>query len=147
MPGAWLQWALTIGSCSGAQFHFHESALNIQLFGTKRWFLYPPAQSTSNKQMRSGHWFEQIYPNLQPHEKPLEFVQQPGDIAVLPRYLTHATMCLGECASLFWVQSAFSEEPNKIGPFTDFLWPAQEQKYMMDNDVVLTNAPIVTRRT
>lgn len=109
MPGAWMQWALTIGSCSGAQLHFHESAINMQLFGSKRWFLFPASRSTSNKQMRSGDWFGNIYPSLGLLDKPIEFVQQPGDIAVLPRYMTHTTMCLGECASIFWVQSAFQE--------------------------------------
>lgn len=153
-----MQWALTIGSCSGAQFHFHESAINVQIFGTyglavphgdcgaqgrslhalrsrvpargtilllaqratsnacscfavgtKQWYLYPVGQSTSNKQMRSGHWHSKILPTLAPHEQPLTFSQGPGDIAVLPRYMTHSTMCNGECSSIFWVQSAFSE--------------------------------------
>ena len=94
MPGAWMQWALTIGSCSGAQWHFHESAINVQIFGTKRWFMYPPARSTSNKQMRSGAWFEEVLPSLPPLERPIEFEQLPGDIAVLPRCVRTGTRCV-----------------------------------------------------
>ena len=58
------------GVGSGSQFHWHESALNLQLFGRKRWFLFHPAMS-SNNQQTTLEWLDSTYQQLPPQLKPV----------------------------------------------------------------------------
>lgn len=58
------------GAGSGSQFHWHESALNLQVFGRKRWFLFHPAMS-SNNQQTTLEWLDSTYQQLPPQLKPV----------------------------------------------------------------------------
>lgn len=64
--------------------------------GRKRWALYPPerpppgvalvddGQETSpDDALTSLQWFMEVYPQLPPHMRPLEFVQEPGERCAL----------------------------------------------------------------
>ena len=71
--------------------HYHVDAWNALAHGKKRWFLYPPMEGMYSAKPIS-YWMEQGYK----HAKPLEFVQDAGDIVYIPRYWSHAVFNLQE---------------------------------------------------
>ena len=77
------------GPGTGAQFHWHNSALNALAYGKKRWFLLPKGRA--------------IYSTETPLEylrdnatltgwKPLELVQRAGDLVFVPHAWAHQTV-------------------------------------------------------
>jgi hypothetical protein len=51
--------------------------------GTKRWFVYPPTYATYSTEP-IFEFLRDVYPTLPPHLKPIEFMQEPGDLVLLP---------------------------------------------------------------
>jgi hypothetical protein len=91
----------------------------------KRWFIYPPGASAPleveqklNPLRTVDDWFRDIYPKLTDLEKPslaeipvpqpdgskgyrpLECVQEPGDIMYLPAFWNHLTVNIGEAIGI-----------------------------------------------
>eukprot|EP00326_Haptolina_ericina_P032965 CAMPEP_0181235034 /NCGR_PEP_ID=MMETSP1096-20121128/37336_1 /TAXON_ID=156174 ORGANISM="Chrysochromulina ericina, Strain CCMP281" /NCGR_SAMPLE_ID=MMETSP1096 /ASSEMBLY_ACC=CAM_ASM_000453 /LENGTH=101 /DNA_ID=CAMNT_0023329939 /DNA_START=18 /DNA_END=320 /DNA_ORIENTATION=- len=66
---------------SGAPWHYHTTAINTLAYGRKRWFLTPPELSQYSTQHPAA-WFEQEY--AQADAKPLECIQEAGDLLVVP---------------------------------------------------------------
>ena len=79
------------GAGSGAPFHAHEAAVNIVIVGTKRWFLYPPAQADYTTEPIFD-WVRDTYPTLSAARRPIEMLQQAGDVVILPPLWGHATI-------------------------------------------------------
>lgn len=79
------------GAGSGAPFHAHEAAVNVVIVGTKRWFLYPPAQADYTTEPIFD-WLRDTYPTLPPDRRPIELLQQAGDVVILPPLWGHATI-------------------------------------------------------
>eukprot|EP00750_Incisomonas_marina_P033573 INCI9903.3.p1 GENE.INCI9903.3~~INCI9903.3.p1 ORF type:complete len:914 (+),score=125.08 INCI9903.3:211-2952(+) len=116
LPGAWRQWTLGFGSSgSGAPLHVHESAVNLVVYGTKRWFVYPPNRAEYSS-MPIFEWLRDVYPHLSAEQKPLEFVQRTGDIVFLPPWWGHATVSIGDCISLSRVLANPAENPDNRSP-------------------------------
>lgn len=150
LPGAWLNWNFGVGgSGSGASFHFHAEAINILTAGYKRWYIWPPIKSFYSTQplfnwLRDNYTFstKRSQSKVQPVKEnefyetvfaPIEFVQRPGEIVILPKWVGHATACLGECLSLSRViQSPMNLRARKInGPFENSRFtPLQHQQIM-----------------
>ena len=76
-------------SGSGAPWHYHTTAINTLAYGRKRWFLTPPELSQYSTQHPAA-WFEQEY--AQADAKPLECIQEAGDLLVVPSMWGHATI-------------------------------------------------------
>ncbi|XP_077988437.1 uncharacterized protein LOC144442935 [Glandiceps talaboti] len=86
-------------SKSGVSFHKHADAWNGVVYGRKRWFLYAP-QNTPPGGVWPGFssldWFQHVYPRLEEKDKPLECIQEPGEILYLPESFYHATLNIGD---------------------------------------------------
>jgi hypothetical protein len=54
-------------------------AINFVIYGTRKWFVYPPTHSTYTSQPMF-QWLRDVYPHLAPDQKPVEFLQESGDI-------------------------------------------------------------------
>eukprot|EP01006_Ploeotia_vitrea_P008747 TRINITY_DN20912_c0_g1_i1.p1 TRINITY_DN20912_c0_g1~~TRINITY_DN20912_c0_g1_i1.p1 ORF type:complete len:499 (-),score=42.25 TRINITY_DN20912_c0_g1_i1:1354-2628(-) len=81
---------------SGVQFHKHNDAWNVLVFGSKRWFLYPGNKLPPLYPVHMGikDWLTDAYPNLDPEVAPIECVQQAGELLYVPESWFHATQCL-----------------------------------------------------
>lgn len=80
---------------TGAPLHSHIDAWNALVHGKKRWFLFPPLQGYySTKPI--WEWLENGYPQV----KPLEFMQEAGDIVYIPRHWSHAVLNLQESVGI-----------------------------------------------
>lgn len=152
VPGSWQFWNLGIGStASGASFHVHARALNLLTVGTKRWFLHAPAAAAySTKPMFD--WLRDDFEGPVLHHagasspaqerrpevaSQVEFLQHAGDIVVLPKWVGHATVCLGDCVSLSHVKTTTRGATigtNPPGPFEDSLFSAAEHANLLQNE-------------
>ena len=136
--GSWLHWNLGLGGeGSGASFHFHAKAVNLLVSGRKRWFLQPPAQATYStvpifEWLQHGDLNSDREENTEEEEdgRAVEFIQHPGDIIILPRWIGHATACIEDCVSLSHVMKASARHRtgNPAGPFEDSPFSAREHR-------------------
>lgn len=82
---------------AGASVHFHQQTTSALLFGRKHWFMFPPSQAFySTQQIYS--WYQESYPKLQ--TKPLECIQQTGDVIFIPDGWAHGVLYLAESISV-----------------------------------------------
>ncbi|XP_078342854.1 bifunctional arginine demethylase and lysyl-hydroxylase PSR-like [Oculina patagonica] len=91
------------GSGSGVSFHKHADAWNGVIFGRKRWFLYPPQKTPPGGVWPSFSqldWINKVYPNLPPEDKPMECVQEAGEILYLPESYYHGTVNIGDTMAI-----------------------------------------------
>ena len=89
------QWYLG-GAGSGAPYHYHKDAWNVAVFGRKRWFLTPPLRSFYSSQPVAD-W---LRADGERRDRPLECVQEPGDILYVPHMWGHATLNLADCVGM-----------------------------------------------
>ncbi|KAK7474977.1 hypothetical protein BaRGS_00033788 [Batillaria attramentaria] len=82
---------------SGLTFHTHYDAWNGMVFGKKRWFVYPDNKSPpGGMKFTNREWYEIIYPKLTREHRPLECVQEEGEIIYVPEGYYHAVMNIGD---------------------------------------------------
>ena len=90
-------------SRSGVSFHKHADAWNAILFGHKRWFLYPPTKTPPGG-VWPGYsqmdWLKAVYPTLEDNDKPIECVQEAGEILYLPESYYHETINIGDTLAI-----------------------------------------------
>ena len=136
--GSWLHWNLGLGGeGSGASFHFHAKAVNLLVSGRKRWFLQPPAQATYST-VPIFEWLQRSEFNsdrVEKDDRAVEFIQHPGDIIILPRWVGHATACIEDCVSLSHVMKASARHltGNPAGPFEDSPFTASEHREVLSS--------------
>jgi len=103
------RWWLFGSARTGTPFHQDPngtSAWNAVTHGHKRWALYPswmqgaPGSFSGGHQINSLKWWSLVYPKLAPHEKPIEFVQGPGELIFIPSGWWHAVLNLDETVSV-----------------------------------------------
>ncbi|ESO91511.1 hypothetical protein LOTGIDRAFT_70151, partial [Lottia gigantea] len=86
-------------SKSGVSFHKHAEGWNAIVFGKKRWFLYPKSKMPPGG-MYPGYsqldWYFSIYPALSEEDKPIECIQNEGEMMYLPESMYHSTINLGD---------------------------------------------------
>ncbi|BDA43423.1 probable bifunctional arginine demethylase and lysyl-hydroxylase JM at N-terminal half [Coccomyxa sp. Obi] len=104
------RWFVMGPARSGASWHidpFGTSAWNALVSGVKRWALYSPGQKPpgvnvwvdENNDVQwdspsSLTWFLEVYPTLEPEERPLEVVQHPGEVIFVPGNWWHLVLNL-----------------------------------------------------
>ena len=81
---------------SGAPHHFHEAAWNALIYGRKRWFLFPPASAIYSTKPALLYLLEDYPLQVAQGRKPLECMQEAGDILVLPTGWGHAVLNVRE---------------------------------------------------
>lgn len=131
------RWFLMGSARTGSPFHQDPngtSAWNAVTHGHKRWALYPPwmqqvpGSFESGRQLNSLKWWTLVYPHLPPQEKPIEFIQNPGDLIFIPSGWWHAVLNLDETVSVTQnfvnmdnldavVHSLFHGEMQKVLPY------------------------------
>ena len=81
------------GPRTGAPFHFHHDAVNVLLFGAKRWFLQPPAHATYSIEPPLD-WFKRqsLSNEIYEYRHKYECVQHDGDVIFIPESWGHATL-------------------------------------------------------
>jgi hypothetical protein len=78
------------GVGTGAPIHWHSDAWNVCAHGSRRWYLFPPSIAVySNMPMKQ--WIKEEYPKLPPERRPLECMQNGGDIIFVPHLYGHGT--------------------------------------------------------
>nr|KAG5708468.1 hypothetical protein BaRGS_026195 [Batillaria attramentaria] len=91
---------LSLGAAgSGLMFHQHTDTLAGVVFGKKRWFLYPLTRNPPGgvyNGLLIMEWYKRIYPNLTLQDRPLECIQQAGELIYLPEGTYHATINVGD---------------------------------------------------
>jgi ribosomal protein L16 Arg81 hydroxylase len=69
-------------------------------FGRKRWAIYPPTAKPPGLDFVGGRysapkpfrWFFEVYPFLKPEERPIELIQEPGEIIFVPSGWWHTVL-------------------------------------------------------
>ena len=116
---------LTIGSeGSGSPVHFHSDfhsgAVNIALFGRKRWFFYPPGGAywartpVSFPTIPALQWYLDDGPQLDGDMH--ECIQEPGDIIFVPNSVGHAVLNLEDSVAVAMEVVQFSDPRPKTTP-------------------------------
>lgn len=80
---------------SGAPFHIHADAVNAVVAGSKRWFVYTPKRTLYSR-TPIQEWIDGDYSRLSEAEKPLECIQEAGDVVYVPLDWGHAVVNLEE---------------------------------------------------
>ena len=75
---------------SGAPAHFHIDAVNLAVAGRKRWFFWLPTTRFWSS-MPVLDWFRTKY-KKDTKPRPLECVQEPGDIIYVPDLYAHGVL-------------------------------------------------------
>ncbi|GAX73493.1 hypothetical protein CEUSTIGMA_g945.t1 [Chlamydomonas eustigma] len=97
------RWLVAGPARSGATWHVDPhltSAWNALIHGRKRWALYPPhitppgVDPDSYDTLTSLQWLLEVYPTLPSHLKPLEFIQEPGEVVFVPGGWWHCILNL-----------------------------------------------------
>lgn len=78
---------------SGAPFHIHADAINVITKGRKKWFIAPPIQALYSRK-HIAQWLKEDYEAIAKEKRPLECVQEEGDIVYIPFDWGHATINL-----------------------------------------------------
>lgn len=98
------RWLVVGPERSGAPWHIDPtgtSAWNALLQGRKRWALYPPGiippgvvldDNEDISGLTSLRWYLEIYPTLSEMEKPLEMIQNPGEVIYVPSGWWHMVL-------------------------------------------------------
>eukprot|EP00750_Incisomonas_marina_P024883 INCI5157.3.p1 GENE.INCI5157.3~~INCI5157.3.p1 ORF type:complete len:1120 (+),score=111.36 INCI5157.3:73-3360(+) len=143
------QWLVVGPQKSGASWHtdpLGTSAWNALLRGRKRWAMYPPAQhppghDEDGPPMTSLEWYFSVYPTLPPQDRPLEFVQEPGDVIFIPSGWWHMVLNLEvtvsvtqnfvDCSNLDNVCRELEQEaePELLTQFLDYLLTFNDGQY------------------
>eukprot|EP00750_Incisomonas_marina_P018963 INCI3182.7.p1 GENE.INCI3182.7~~INCI3182.7.p1 ORF type:complete len:879 (+),score=114.52 INCI3182.7:1586-4222(+) len=80
-------------SGAGAPAHWHNLAINMLFFGRKDWLFYPPDQSPESY-TPALELFTQTEPRQRRRHgiQPLKCMQREGDILLVPKHWSHATL-------------------------------------------------------
>ncbi|XP_064644293.1 jmjC domain-containing protein 8-like [Lineus longissimus] len=94
LPGKTSAYSFGIaGPGTGVPFHQHGPGFAEVIYGSKRWFFYPPKENpTFNPDKSSLHWLVEEYANLPSHKKPLECTVGPNEVIYFPHWWWHSTL-------------------------------------------------------
>lgn len=83
---------------SGSPVHWHVSALNFLISGSKRWFLAPPGHSFHSRIPAKLWWHGHSRKALKYRQTKvyLECTQLSGDVMLVPRFWAHSVLNMGE---------------------------------------------------
>eukprot|EP00929_Paragymnodinium_shiwhaense_P104268 TRINITY_DN68521_c0_g1_i1.p1 TRINITY_DN68521_c0_g1~~TRINITY_DN68521_c0_g1_i1.p1 ORF type:complete len:485 (+),score=76.17 TRINITY_DN68521_c0_g1_i1:81-1535(+) len=91
------------GAGSAVGWHRHGASVQMLVHGLKRWFLYPlgdyPPGDGPGGGNSASDWLRVVYPTLPERRRPIEFIQQPGDVVYIPDGWYHAVINLADCVA------------------------------------------------
>lgn len=77
-------------------------------------YVYPPTHSTYTN-MPMFHWVRDVLPTLPQEQRPIEFIQESGDIVFLPSWWAHGTVSVGDTLGFFKVMNNKLDHKNPTG--------------------------------
>jgi hypothetical protein len=105
---------------TGALPHTHEAAVNLLVYGKKKWILFDASENNKDgrdlmkeymdsypyeKATSSKEWFNNEYDtSLQKYKdrnnEVIEFIQESGDVIFIPKHWSHTIINLDECLGI-----------------------------------------------
>ena len=79
-------------------FHQHATAYNFLSAGRKKWYLLPPSANIGPTISTLPWWLKNVMPYLK--IKPIECVQQPGEVLFVPNGWFHAVFNIDEVVGI-----------------------------------------------
>eukprot|EP00357_Protocruzia_adherens_P004338 CAMPEP_0115001734 /NCGR_PEP_ID=MMETSP0216-20121206/17570_1 /TAXON_ID=223996 /ORGANISM="Protocruzia adherens, Strain Boccale" /LENGTH=288 /DNA_ID=CAMNT_0002367161 /DNA_START=1349 /DNA_END=2215 /DNA_ORIENTATION=- len=138
------RWITMSTDRSGSTWHQDPSATvawNALVEGRKRWAIYPPEvippgmTSLSKQSPFAGtesptqlQWYLEVYPMLSDEEKPIEFIQHPGECVYMPPNWWHMVLNL---EPTFSVTHNYVDEFNYVDCMKDLLFDDIEAFYKL----------------
>ncbi|CAE7564851.1 JMJD8 [Symbiodinium natans] len=108
------------GPRSGIPWHTHGKSSLLCYVGTKRWFTFPPGTANVKKRghpfLGSLNWTRAVLPNLQPEERPVTFLQRPGEFVYLPAAWPHLTLNLDDSLCVGWQEFLENDDLPQLIP-------------------------------
>ena len=106
---------------SGTAFHSHNEAWTALAHGRKRWLFYPPEVSPPGggsgpnfyPSFAITDWLDQVLPLLPPEQRPIEAIQNAGDLMYVPEGWSHAVLNIDDTVAV----SFQSSSPAAGGPY------------------------------
>jgi len=99
----WSRYFLVAARGSGINHHAHTNAFQAQIFGEKRWFMYPPNITPPSYQIGAAQWFRRVYKDswakgdgVAGKDGLLQCMQPAGSVMYVPQFWHHSTLSLGE---------------------------------------------------
>lgn len=103
---------------SGTAFHSHTEAWTALAHGRKRWLFYPPNQSPpaggsgpdTYPAFAITDWWDRIRPHLNgpASNRPIECVQEPGDLMYVPEGWHHAVINVEDVVGISFQNTSYS---------------------------------------
>ncbi|KAI8826099.1 uncharacterized protein EV422DRAFT_600930 [Fimicolochytrium jonesii] len=144
------RWLVIGPSRSGASWHVDPlgtSAWNALISGRKRWALYPPEVTPpgvddDEEGMSSLEWYLEVYPYLPSHMKPIEVIQEPGEIIFVPAGWWHLVLNIDPCNIA--VTQNWASRWNLSGVVSEMAdsgKPKLREKYQRFRDAIMVSHP------
>ena len=79
---------------TGVTLHAHNEAWNAVVYGRKRWFILPRTEMPALEfpvHHDQQSWVAEVLPRMGAEDRPMECVQEAGDVLVLPDAWGHLT--------------------------------------------------------
>ncbi|XP_066271177.1 uncharacterized protein [Branchiostoma lanceolatum] len=107
----------------GLGWHEHGDAWNGVVFGEKHWYVYnrsvvPPGLHW----YQPADWAKYVYKLLPYHKRPLECVQEAGDIVYIPQGFYHSAINMGETIAVSFREDQITPLPGR----TQFMEAVEE---------------------
>ncbi|XP_078664485.1 jmjC domain-containing protein 8-like [Branchiostoma floridae x Branchiostoma belcheri] len=103
-------------SGTGLSWHAHGQAWNGVVFGAKRWFLSAPDQPPpGGNNFEQLDWMKYVQPYVSAVWRPLECLQQAGDVVYIPECFHHAVVNIGDTVAMSFTDEALGCKISKLG--------------------------------
>lgn len=148
------RWVVIGPQRTGAPWHTdpaQTSAWNALVKGRKRWAIYPPDSPPPGVSMgKNGNgrehalnmtslaWYLHVYPTLAPHQKPIEVIQEEGEVIYVPSGWWHLILNLDTTIA---VTQNFVDSHNLMGFMKDLLDDQQDEALSQFQHKIKTYRP------
>lgn len=148
------RWVVIGPQRTGAPWHTdpaRTSAWNALVKGRKRWAIYPPdspppgismGKNGGGREhalnMTSLAWYLHVYPTLAPHQKPIEVIQEEGEVIYVPSGWWHLILNLDTTIA---VTQNFVDSHNLMDFMKDLLDDQQDEALSQFQHKIKTSRP------
>ena len=102
------------GPGSGSPVHFHNDAINYNVYGTKLWTLLPPPHAIYSRRHASVDLVQVQAEAAAANRTAMRCVQRAGDLLYVPDGWAHGVLNLG--ATVGWANSFFAPQHKFVMP-------------------------------
>ncbi|XP_066283309.1 uncharacterized protein [Branchiostoma lanceolatum] len=103
-------------SRTGLSWHAHKEAWNGVVFGAKRWFVSTPNRRPPGMaDFEQLDWMKYVHPYVRAPWRPLECLQQAGDVVYVPEDFYHAVLNIGDTVAASFYDRSRSGQMSALG--------------------------------